>query len=214
MSLVAYAASKVAVLGALTALECAFLAWATMLPQNLPALDPVNGLSMPKGGLLLGAAQTEIMLDVVLAGLAAMMVALLVSAVVRTSDQANFAMPLLLVAQIVLSAPVLSSPGPVFETLGTVSTAQWGIAAASSTISLNDIRKPYMTAVEDMSAPARGQKPDQKVIDGKPSWNHDLGEWSTDVLALVAIALASMGALFGALVIQMRLQPQVREPAT
>jgi hypothetical protein len=41
----------------------------------------------------------ELVLDVVIAGLASMGIGLLVSAVVRNADQANFGLPILLVAQ-------------------------------------------------------------------------------------------------------------------
>jgi ABC-type multidrug transport system ATPase subunit/pSer/pThr/pTyr-binding forkhead associated (FHA) protein len=116
LSLASYVASKVAVLGAITAAECAFLAVATIgIQQQLPAVDPIGQFAFPGGGVALSPILLEIVLDVVIAGLAAMGVGLLISAIVRTSDQANFALPLLLVAQVVLSAPVLGSPGPVYS---------------------------------------------------------------------------------------------------
>jgi len=214
MSLVAYVGSKVAVLSVLTTVECAFLALATMMLQQLPPADPIASQSMPASGLLFGSTQMEITFDVVLAGLAAMAVALLVSALVRTADQANFALPLLLVAQIVLSAPVLGSPGGLFDALGTFSTAQWGMAATSSTIDLNDIRRPYLMVVENQRAQAEDREADQATIDGRGSWNHDPGSWFTDILALLTITLLSIAGLFWALVAQMRLQTQARRPAT
>ena len=213
MSLAVYAASKVAVLGVLTTAECALLSIATMAFQHLPATDTISSHQMPTSGLLLGPIQVELMFDVILAGLAAMGVALLVSALVRTSDQANFALPLLLVAQIVLSAPVLGSPGVLFEALGTVSTAQWGMAAASSTVGLNEIREPYLSGVEGQRAQAENRPVDQGTIDGRDLWSHNLGSWAIDILALVAVAVLSIAGLFGALVMRMRLSPQGRGPA-
>jgi ABC-type multidrug transport system ATPase subunit/pSer/pThr/pTyr-binding forkhead associated (FHA) protein len=201
LSLASYIASKVAVLGAITAAECAFLAIATIgIQQQLPAVDPIAHFAFPGGGVVLSPILLEIVLDVVVAGLAAMGVGLLISTIVRTSDQANFALPLLLVAQVVLSAPVLGSPGPVFAALGTVSTAQWGTAATAATISLNDIRGPYLAGVEEQRADAEGRDIDPSVAAGQDSWSHDVGKWLMDLGALLAVLVASVSAAYVALV--------------
>jgi ABC-type multidrug transport system ATPase subunit/pSer/pThr/pTyr-binding forkhead associated (FHA) protein len=201
LSLASYIASKVAVLGAITAAECAFLAVATIgIQQQLPAVDPIAHFAFPEGGVLLSPILLEIVLDVVIAGLAAMGVGLLISTIVRTSDQANFALPLLLVAQVVLSAPVLGSPGPVFAALGTVSTAQWGTAATAATISLNDIRGPYLAGVEGQRADAEGRDIDPSVSAGQDSWSHDLGKWLIDLAALLAVLVVSVSAAYASLV--------------
>jgi ABC-type transport system involved in multi-copper enzyme maturation permease subunit len=199
--LASYIASKVAVLGAITAAECAFLAVATIgIQQQLPAVDPIAHFAFPEGGVLLSPILLEIVLDVVMAGLAAMGVGLLISTIVRTSDQANFALPLLLVAQVVLSAPVLGSPGPVFAALGTVSTAQWGTAATAATISLNDIRGPYLAGVEGQRADAEGRDIDPSVSAGQDGWSHNLGKWLIDVAALLAVLVVSVSASYASLV--------------
>ncbi|MGA3058097.1 MAG: FHA domain-containing protein [Candidatus Limnocylindrales bacterium] len=208
LSLASYVASKVAVLGVITAGECAFLAIATIGPlQRLPAADPIDHLSLPGSGVLLSSALPEVVLDVVLAGLAAMGVGLLVSALVRTADQANFALPLLLVAQVVLSAPVLGSPGPVFAALGTVSTAQWGTAATAATISLNDIRQPYLEGVEQQRAAAENREPDRSVSAGRDSWSHDRGTWLANIAALLAVLIGTLSLAYAALVAQHRIGP-------
>jgi energy-coupling factor transporter ATP-binding protein EcfA2 len=208
LSLASYVASKVAVLGALTAAECAFLAVATIGPlQRLPAADPIDHQSLPGSGVLLSSALPEVVLDVVFAGLAAMALGLLVSALVRTADQANFALPLLLVAQVVLSAPVLGSPGPVFAALGTVSTAQWGTAAAASTISLNEIREPYLEGVEQQRAAAEAREPDTSVAAGRDTWNHDRGAWLINIGALLAVLIGTLSLAYAALVAQHRIGP-------
>jgi len=205
LSLVSYVASKVAVLGALTAGECAFLAVATIGPlQRLPATDPITHVAFPGGGVLLTPALLEIVLGVVLAGLAAMGLGLLISVLAKTSDQANFALPLLLVAQVVLSAPVLGSPGPVFSALGTMSTAQWGTAAIADTISLNDIRRPYLEGVESQRAQADNREPDPAVAAGRDSWNHNLNGWLINMAALLAVLVATVGLAYALLLAQLR----------
>jgi ABC-type multidrug transport system ATPase subunit/pSer/pThr/pTyr-binding forkhead associated (FHA) protein len=206
LSLASYVASKVAVLGVLTAAECAFLALATIGPlQRLPAADPISGLSLPGSGVLLSPALLEVVLDVVLAGLAALGVGLLVSILVKTADQANFALPLLLVAQVVLSAPVLGSPGPVFAALGTVSTAQWGTAATAATISLNQIREPYLEGVEQQRAGAENREPDPTVADGPNRWNHDFGTWLLNMAAMLAVLVATVAFGYAWLAMQHRI---------
>ena len=205
LSLASYLASKVAVLGALTAGECAFLALATLAPQQrLPATDPISHAAIPGGGVLLSPILLEIAIGVVLAGLAAMGLGLLISALARTSDQANFALPLLLVAQVVLSAPVLGSPGPVFAALGTVATAQWGTAAVADSMSLNLIRGPYLRGVEEQRAHAENRDVDLSVSAGRDSWNHNTSAWLTNMGALLAGLAATIALAYAALVARHR----------
>jgi energy-coupling factor transporter ATP-binding protein EcfA2 len=204
LSLGAYLGSKVAVLGGLTAIQCAFLALATMLRQSLPAVDPSGQFVFPPGGVFAGDVLSELVLDVVLAGLASMGIGLLVSAIVRNADQANFALPLLLVAQVVLSAPLLTSPGPVYTALGTASTAQWGTAAVASTIGLNDVQRPYLIAVTNQRAAIEGVTPDLSAAQGPERWNHQLAAWLGNLLALVVIAMAAIIGLNLALAGQLR----------
>jgi len=210
LSLASYVASKVAVLGIITTAECAFLALATIGPlQRLPATDPSGTVSIQGGGVFLSPILLEVVVGVVLAGLAAMGLGLLVSALARTSDQANFALPLLLVAQVVLSAPVLGSPGPVFTALGTVSTAQWGTAAIADSISLNEIRRPFLKGVEDQRARPEHREPDLAVSDGRDSWNHKASAWLLNIGALLAVLAATISLAYAVLVAQHRLK---REP--
>jgi ABC-type multidrug transport system ATPase subunit/pSer/pThr/pTyr-binding forkhead associated (FHA) protein len=208
LSLASYVASKVAVLGLITAAECAFLAVATLGPQRLPAVDPINGVTIPSSGVWLSPALLEVVVDVVLAGLAAMGVGLLVSALVRTADQANFALPLLLVAQVVLSAPVLGSPGPAFAVLGVASTAQWGTAATANTVSLNDIRQPYLQGVEHQRAGAENRAEDPTVAAGPDKWSHDQRTWLVNIAALLAVLAGTIAAAGAVLVAQHRIGPR------
>ena len=195
MSPTAYAMSKIAVLGVVTVGECAFLAVAGLLPQTLPPQDPIGGFMFSPSGVLLGPRLVEFAFDLVVAGVAGMAFGLLLSTLVRNADQANFTLPLVLVAQIVLSAPLLGSPGPVFAAIGTVSSAQWGTAASAATMSLNDVRAPYLGIVEQQRAAAAGKAPDPTVAAGQARWNHDLGGWLTDLLALCLLCLGSLLAM-------------------
>jgi ABC-type multidrug transport system ATPase subunit len=204
LSLGAYVSSKLAVLTVITAVQCAILAVATLIPQRLPPVDPIGGVVFAQAGVLFGSRLPELTLDIVVAGVASMALGLLLSALVRNADQANFVLPLVLVAQVVLSAPVLGSPGPVFAALGTVSTAQWGTAAAGATISLNDVRRPYLEVVENQRAAAERRAPDPSVAQGRSTWDHTLGAWLLDMGALVVLGVASILGLYAVLSRQLR----------
>ena len=206
LSLGAYLASKIVVLTAITAVQCAILAVATLIPQRLPPVDPIAGKIFPAAGVVLGTRLPEITVDVMVAGVASMALGLLLSALVRNADQANFVLPLLLVAQVVLSAPVLGSPGPVFAALGTVSTAQWGTAAVAATVSLNDVRRPYLEVVENQRAAAEHRAPDPSVASGRSTWDHTLSAWLLDIVALLVLTAASLGGLYAALARQLRVR--------
>ena len=195
LSPTAYALSKIAVLGVITVLECAFLAVAGLLLQTLPPQDPINHLAFSSSGVLLGPILLEFTVDLVVVGLAGMALGLLLSALVRNADQANFVLPLVLVAQIVFSAPLLGAPGPVFAALGMSSSAQWGTALSAATIDLNDVRAPYLGIVETQRASAAGLPPDPSVAKGPAHWNHDLGAWLTNLIALGVLIAGSLVAM-------------------
>lgn len=198
LSLGAYLASKLTVLSVITVVQCSFLAVATMLPQHLPALDNMSqpAVVVPSAGALIGSQSMELVIDIVLVGLASMAVGLLLSALVRNPDQANFALPLVLVAQVVLSAPTLASPSLIFAALGLPATAQWGTAAAASTLSLNTIRKPSLTILEHQRSVAENDDERPDVAQGRANWNHDSGVWLVDSGALLLITLASLGVAY------------------
>jgi len=211
LSLAAYLGSKVLVLGTISLVQGALLALLATLPQSLPPGDvSVASRSVViEGGALLGAARVELMLDLAVVGFAAMTVGLLVSAIVRSSDHAMVILPLVLVAQVVLSAPLFSSRSGsisaiVLNSAGVLSTASWGTAAAASTSGLNEIRRPYLEAVATArSLVSTGGLP-QVVSEDPATWDHDSGTWLLDVVMLMALSGAFLGA--AGLVLQRRRQ--------
>ena len=222
MSLAAYAASKVILLSVLTSLECGLLAVATMAWQKLPAKDPIMHNAFPNGGVFFSPIMVEVTIDVVLAGLGAMAVALLVSAVVQTSDQANFAMPLLLVAQVVFSAPILGGASDFYNAVGMLSTAQWGMAATASTLDMNDVREPFLTVIVQQKADAGKQllpgqhalltSADKKTIDGRPYWEHNRQTWLLDIFALIGLTAFSIFMTYASLVRKLRMKRSKAPP--
>jgi len=195
LSLAAYLGSKVLVLGSVSLVQGALLALIATLPQSLPAGDvSVAGRSIVvDSGAFLRTAQLELMLDVALAGFAAMTIGLLVSAIVRSSDHAMIILPLVLVAQVVLSAPLLSTgsgsiSAMILNTSGVLSSASWGTAAVASTTGLAEVREPYLDAVAAARSLVSEGGPTAKAAEDRDTWDHDSGTWLWDAGMLIVLS--------------------------
>jgi hypothetical protein len=100
-----------------------------------------------------------------IAGLAAMAVRLLISAIVRSSDRAMALLPVVLIAQVVVSVPFFATRSAVLDPVGVVSSAQWTMAAAASTTDLSDVRSVDLavtgagrSALVDRELPANSKR--------------------------------------------------------
>jgi ABC transport system ATP-binding/permease protein len=164
LSIGAYVGSKAVVLGGISMVQAVLLTWLVLAFQAMPPRDDLCSAPTPAGsdcyldllarngfevnplgsGALLSSASLELTLVLMVAGLAAAMLGLLVSAAVRTSDQALRLLPVVLAAQIVLSLP--GSVGRAVEILGVPASARWGTAAAASTMGAVELQTPYYTA--------------------------------------------------------------------
>jgi ABC-type multidrug transport system ATPase subunit/pSer/pThr/pTyr-binding forkhead associated (FHA) protein len=166
----AYVAAKVTVLSCLTVAQTGVLAAVALARQG-----------GPRGGVVLAAGTAELMLDITLAGLAAMTLCLLVSALVSNADKALTLLPLLLIPQLVL-AGVLFETGdtPVLREAGHLASARWGFAAAAATVDL--------PALE----PIRCDGPRPRTADCAQPWRHDPATWLGDLAALLGLVAASV----------------------
>jgi hypothetical protein len=100
-----------------------------------------------------------------------MMLGLLISAVVSTSEKAMPFLVLGTMVQVILSGGVFALVGMTgLQQLAYAAPARWGFGAAASTVDLNVI------------TPAAGNKPD-------PIWNHDPKVWLTDMALQLALGL-------------------------
>lgn len=181
-------------------------------PMVLP--EPTSTTEvLPVEGVFLPSRLPELVIAVVAAGLAAMSAGLLLSVLVRNADQANFVLPLILVAQVILSAP-FGATGEVFKTIGKSASARWGTAAAASTVDLASVRRPLVEAIEnflaklppDPDAPEgdKQKHPNEKTIEGEPDWRSDRETYARDLGALGAILLAGLVGVYLALARQLR----------
>jgi ABC-type multidrug transport system ATPase subunit len=165
LSPAAYLASKIAVLGVISAVQSVVL-----------VAIGLAGRPMPPRGVLTSVPLAEIMLGVAVLAIASMTVGLLISAAVNTSDKT---LPLLVVTvlvEVVLSGGVIRLNGSAgLQQLAWLTPSRWGFAAIASTIDLNHV-----------TPPPPGSTPD-------PLWNHSAHAWAASmVLQLVLAALFAL----------------------
>ncbi|MGH2705186.1 MAG: ATP-binding cassette domain-containing protein, partial [Actinomycetota bacterium] len=178
LSMRAYVASKVIVLSAITVAQAAVLVTIATLRQGGPHSS------------LLGLPRVELVLDVALAGLAAMAIGLLISAFARTPDKALTVLPLALVAQLVLSGAFSISTTPGLREASYLASARWGLSAAASSMDMTSIieshRVPPSSAGPEAPAGAAAAPP--AAMPPRRLWRHDHGTWAIDALALLVLA--------------------------
>jgi ABC transport system ATP-binding/permease protein len=156
----AYLASKLTVLGLITALQAVVL-----------VLIGVAGRPLPRHGAVLTAAPlAELMLGVAVLAVASMTAGLLISAVVSSSDKTMPLLVLTVLAEVVLSGGVFRLNGQAgLDQLSWLSPSRWGFGAAASTLNLNQV-----------TPPPPGNTPD-------PLWQHTPHNWLIDMAELLML---------------------------
>jgi ABC-type multidrug transport system ATPase subunit len=161
----AYLASKLVVLGVISAVQSVVL-----------VAIGLAGRPMPPHGVLSSFPLAEIMLGIAVLAIASMTAGLLISAAVNSSDKT---LPLLVVTvlvEVVLSGGVIRLNGSAgLEQLAWLTPSRWGFAAVASTIDLNHV-----------TPPPPGSTPD-------PLWSHSVHAWIVSMaLQLVLAALFAL----------------------
>ena len=212
----AYVMSKVIVLGVITLVQVSVMVPIALFQQKfppevteenlavlraqLPGVDPAT-LLPADGGILLSSQLVELIIVAAAVGLASMGVGLLISAIAGGVDRAATLLPIILVAQIIVSAPLFQKPNVFLETSGYVLSAQWGMAAAASTLDLHTLRKPYVYATERARSPSYDPTPD--LDNGgrldRPNWHHTPGIWWTNMGFLAVLTLFGLAGAWYAL---------------
>jgi ABC-type multidrug transport system ATPase subunit len=125
----AYLTSKVLVLGALTSAQVAVLVVITTLRSGGPG--HANLLLIP---------HLELIVVVMITGLAAVSLGLLLSTVVSSSEKAMALIPVVFVVQWLFSGAALDLQSkPVMREVAMVAAANWGTAAAASTVNEHEL---------------------------------------------------------------------------
>jgi ABC-type multidrug transport system ATPase subunit len=159
----AYVMSKAIVLGVITATQTIVLSAICILPRRLPA----------HGMIISGTPVPELMIAAVLLGVMSMLLGLVVSAVVRTTEKTMPLLVLITIVAVVFSGslfPLFHSPA--LEELAWLSPSRWAVAAEASTINLPGIMGPP-----------------QGRTTTDPLWQHTIAQWFTDIGVLMALGV-------------------------
>ncbi len=209
LSISAYLASKIAVLGIFTVLQAIVMVGFGLARQRIFEHVPDSSFLVADGpggkGAVLSNPKTELMVVIALTGLAAMALGLLVSSLARSPDKALSLVPILIVPQLVLSGGFFPVSAPVVGQLSLVASAQWGMSAAGSTVDMNGIRARLSLIVAlakhaDLieTNPRRFQRLAIEEFERQQvgSWKHTNGTWLLDVFMLLALTVAALAGAY------------------
>ena len=155
----AYLASKVIVLGVISAFQAILLVAIGLAGKKFP----------PKGAAL-PIPLLEIAIAIALVAVVSMVIGLFTSSMVSTAERAMPLVFLLVMIQVVTTGGIFAIHGTAgLEQIAWFTPSRWGFAGAASTIDLNAI------------AP-KGSTPD-------PIWDHTSHAWLVDIGAMVALLL-------------------------
>lgn len=185
LSLSAYVVSKALVLGALTTVQAVVLVALATARQNGPG-----------DAVLLGWGPGELMVVVALAGVASMALALFISALAGSPERATSVLPVVLILQLVLAAGVVLPEivdKPVLNQLSLLSSTQWGISGAASTVDLNQLQvfDDRLRDLRTVDANDPERAVDALAAPPAPTsrWAHTSDAWLRALLALFALTV-------------------------
>jgi ABC-type multidrug transport system ATPase subunit/pSer/pThr/pTyr-binding forkhead associated (FHA) protein len=186
LSISAYVASKIAVLGVITVAQAIIIGAVAAARQD-----------GPQEAVVLGWARGELFIVLVLAGLAAMALGLFISAAVNTVDRAMTFLPVIFIMMMVLAA------GGIFPSFGSqpglkqasfLASSYWGFAGVSATADLNELN---MMGNISRQIPMINTNEPGAVLDtlldpagGPARFAHTSGAWLAANAALLTITVA------------------------
>jgi len=190
LSISAYVASKTAVFGVITIIQAVLLGAIGLARQN-----------GPEDAVLLGWPFGEMLVVLVLAGLAAMALGLLVSAAVDTVDRAMTFLPIIFVMMMVLAAggifPTFASQ-PGMRQASFLASSHWGFAGVAATVDLNDLNMIGNASVAlpviDVTEPGPLIEAVLSPRGGQSRFAHTPGAWLAANAALLTITIGLLVA--------------------
>lgn len=161
----AYLAAKVAVFAVVCVVQAALLVATVSLAKPMPP----DGVILPSGAI-------EIVVAVALTAYASCLLALWVSALVRSAEQVMPVLVITVMAQLVLCGGLIPVTGrAVLTVLSAVAPARWGYAASAGTA---DLRTLVPEGPQDAL------------------WTSSAGWWLLNLTALVVLSAAFGGAAY------------------
>ena len=180
-STTAYVLSKALILGVITVVESFVLTYIALLRQG-----PLTH------GLILFDGRLEVAVVVSLAGLSAMALGLMVSALSSNADKVMTLLPIILFAQFVLSGaafPLRSTVG--LDQLSYLSSARWAYSATDATANLDKLIEDGCNGQRSPTGVVLTSKCDPAHAPTQSAWTQDVGLLCTlTVLGLVGAGLA------------------------
>ncbi|MET8770876.1 FHA domain-containing protein [Streptomyces sp. NPDC004658] len=158
----AYLMSKVFVLGVITGFQ-----------GLLVGVIGFGRREIPDEGLILGhATLLELSLPIMGLGFAAMMFGLIISSLVKTAEKTMPLLVMFAIIQVVFTGCLFALHGTVgVNEFSYLMPSRWAVAAAGATLDFNRISPP------------------ETAGDNDPLWNHTVGAWSMDMIALIALGV-------------------------
>jgi ABC-type multidrug transport system ATPase subunit/pSer/pThr/pTyr-binding forkhead associated (FHA) protein len=179
----AYILSKGIVLGGLTVLQAIMLTFFGILRQGGPG-----------HGALISSGRVELFIVVALTGLAAMGLGLLISALVANADKALTILPVVLLAQFLLTGALFDlSKAPGLNQIAYLTSARWGYSGAASTADLDIIEHK---GCNNTPVPPGGVPPNPKC---DVTHTHSAGIWLLDTGVLVLLVGGTLGGSWAAI---------------
>ncbi|MFF7165542.1 FHA domain-containing protein [Streptomyces sp. NPDC008086] len=158
----AYLMSKVFVLGLITVLQ-----------GLMVGVIGFSSRTIPDQGLVLGSQiLLELCIPIMALGFTAMMFGLIISALVKTAEKTMPLLVMFAIVQVVFTGCLFPLAGSIgVNELSYLMPSRWAVAAAGATLDFNQI-----------SPPAKGDSND-------PLWEHTVGAWSMDMIALIVLGV-------------------------
>ncbi|MEU5889675.1 FHA domain-containing protein [Streptomyces sp. NPDC047461] len=158
----AYLMSKVFVLGVVTVLQGLMVGVIGFSSRTLP----------DEGLILRSQILLELCIPIMALGFTAMMFGLIISALVKTAEKTMPLLVMFAIVQVVFTGCLFPLSGSVgVNELSYLMPSRWAVAAAGATLDFNRI-----------SPPAKGESND-------PLWEHTVGAWGMDMLALIVLGV-------------------------
>ncbi|WP_437020820.1 FHA domain-containing protein [Streptomyces sp. enrichment culture] len=158
----AYLMSKVFVLGLITVGQGLLIGVLGFASREIPG----------EGLILGGATLAELCLPIMALGFTSMMFGLIISSLVRTAEKTMPLLVMFAIVQVVFTGCLFALNGTAgVNQVSYLMPSRWAVAAAGATLDFNRISPPEEGAGAD------------------PLWEHTVGTWTVDMLALIALGV-------------------------